>query len=109
MKNVNDQSGSVEDPAGRFKRECAEVTTRFASYPAEYLEWIGMEAWEVAKDALKKKRVNRRVISMIDSAMIMLVAAAQVRGKGLEDLQGLSVAESLPVLTGDMIAEGWSL
>jgi hypothetical protein len=107
MKNENDKSSGVEDSASKFRRECEEVTVRFAGYPAVFLEFMGFEFYEQARDALKKKKVSSRVLTLLDGALLMLVAAEQAKCGKLDPLTGMGVAEQLPELTKALVAEGW--
>ena len=108
MKNENEIKNDVDDPVARFRKECAEVTVRFAEYPPQYLEWFGFEMYEAVLDALKKKRVSKRVMSLLDGVLLMLVAAEQAKVGKLDPATGYGVAERFPELARELVEEGWS-
>lgn len=93
-----------ENAVGKFRKECEEVSARFGSYPAVYLEYMGDAAWMAAVGELRRRKVPQRVLSLLEGGLLLMLAAEQVRRGKLDALNGMSVAETLPVICEDLVA-----
>lgn len=94
----------TENVVSDFRKECAETSARFASFPPQFLEFMGMQGYELVREELQKRRTPRRVMDLLDAALMMLIASEQTKAGKLDDITGMCVAETLGTMTQEMLA-----